>query len=367
MFNILVVEDNPVIAGQLIEMLGLLGHHALWADIGDRFCPDETIDLVLLDLGLGDRDGFELLEQLAVADARPPLAIASGHDRRIVDAACRLAEARGLIVVGTLCKPYTRAALARLLGRLSSAGDGKDAIADPMATPGFHYVYQSKHDLRSEAIVGYETLLRMPGIDDIEGYFADLDQVRALELTITAAEASARLHRQFAEEGRAMTVAFNCPPDIFGDPRFFDHVRDIAARSGIPASGIAIELTEQAGHVATVELASMASRYALAGFQVHLDDFGSGTSSLEQFLQLPLREVKIDRKIFRSLLKEGEALLFEIVAHCGRHGISSTIEGIETRQELEIARRSGADFGQGFLWSRPLPLAAVAGALRVPA
>ncbi|MDB5685521.1 MAG: hypothetical protein JWR77_110 [Rhizorhabdus sp.] len=368
MLNILVVEDNPVIAGQLAELLESLGHAPLWTGVPDRLSPDPSTDLVLLDLGLGDRDGFELLEQLAAADARPPLAIASGHDRRIIDAACRLAEARGLLVVGTLRKPYSRAAVSALLDQVFAVDRSEATRADPASPPpGPAYLFQSKHDLGSGAVTGYEALLRLPGIDDIEAYFAGLDPMRALELTVTAAEAAARLHQHFAAAGRPLTMAFNCPPDIFAEPAFLGLLKDVAARFGIEPSALAIELTEQAGHIPVVEIASMAGRYTLAGFQVHLDDFGSGTSSLEQFLRLPLREVKIDRRVFRSLLKEGEALLFEIIAHCGKHGILSTIEGIETEQEWLVASQSGANFGQGYFWSRPQPMDTIIGQLMVAA
>jgi EAL domain-containing protein (putative c-di-GMP-specific phosphodiesterase class I) len=101
----------------------------------------------------------------------------------------------------------------------------------------------------------------------------------------------------------------------------------------------------------------MACRYALAGFPVLLDDFGVGTASLDHLLRLPLSEVKIDRKVFRSLVHDGRGLLYEIAAFCRANGIISTIEGIETDEDMKVAREAGADYGQGFLWSRPSPIA----------
>ncbi len=372
MFTIFVVEDDPAIAAGLIEIFELLGHIAHRGGGTDQSSEqlaaqlrDVSFDLVMLDLDLGHRDGFELLEHLADAPCPPPIAIASGRDRRIVESARQLAEARGLTVIGTFAKPVAQAQLIGMLDRLRANGRAPAPAVPPEAgAPAPYYMFQSKHALSGDGagdVIGYEALVRLPGVTDVEGYFAALDPDRAMALTGEAAAAAAELHARLAELGRPVPVAFNCPPDIFGNPAFLTRLRDIALAGGVDPAMLAIELTEQAGSASAIDLASMASRYALAGFQVHLDDFGSGAASLDQMLRLPLREVKIDRAVFRSLLAEGEALLSEIIAHCRKHGIASTIEGIETGEELAVARRAGADHGQGYYWSRPQPIETITG------
>ena len=243
------------------------------------------------------------------------------------------------------------------LDRLEKSGTapGAQMVRTPLDPP--YYVFQYKNDLRTGAPVGCEILVRLPGVDDIAAFFQTLDTPRAFAMTVAAAEAAIEVRKQLERQGKPLPVAFNCPPDIFGSARFLDTLRALCAREGIDPAAIAIELTEQQGHLALLELSAMACRYALAGFAIHLDDFGTGTASVEQLLKLPLNELKIDRDVFRTLSQNGKTLLSEITAFCRANGIISTIEGIETDSDLAVARQVGADQGQGFYWSRPIPVA----------
>jgi EAL domain-containing protein (putative c-di-GMP-specific phosphodiesterase class I) len=360
-FNILVVEDDSDVATELVECLELMGHRAEWSVAQASLRIAQDCDLVLLDLGLGEIDGFQVLDQIALAAVRPPVAIMSGRDVRFMESASDLARSLGLRPVGMLHKPFAPRQLSALLEGLDTA---PVVAAAPAHTPGLtaastepYYAFQYKNDLQSGLPVGCEVLVRLPGVLNIEAWFAVLDTQRALAMTVSASLAAIDLHQRLAAQGQKLTVAFNCPPDIFSAPDLLGSLKRSCHEAGVSPAHIAIELTEQKGSGALVDVASMACRYALAGFPVHLDDFGTGTASLEHLLKLPLTEVKIDRKVFRSLVQDGRALLHEIAALCRANGITSTVEGIETQEDVIIAREAGADYGQGFLWSRPSPIA----------
>jgi EAL domain-containing protein (putative c-di-GMP-specific phosphodiesterase class I) len=356
--NILVLEDNEASATELVESIQLLGHRASWSDGQTLQSMEPDCDLVILDLGLGRIDGFEILEQLAGTSAPPPVAIISGCGPRFMDSARALAAARGINLVATLFKPFTFEMMQTLLERIVAPAVASDPLAALVAGPPF-YVFQYQNDLRSGKAVGCEVLVRIPGITDIAGWFQNLDSARAFQMTISAAEAAIDLHLRLAGQGTPLAVAFNCPPDIFGSSRFLDTLRGMCVRAGVNPAMIPIELTEQNGAVALLDLAAMACRYALAGFPIHLDDFGTGTSSVEQLLKLPLTELKIDREVFRNLSQNGKTLLSEITAFCRANAIRSIIEGIETEADLKNAREIGGDYGQGFYWSRPGPITQV--------
>lgn len=355
MLNILVVEDEPAIATELVETLQLMGHRAEWVSAQVPLLIAHDCDLVLLDLGLGPIDGFQVLDQLALCGVRPPIAIMSGRAERFMESACDFAAARGLRPLGMLAKPFAPGKLAALLDKLATQAPPPDA-AEPVLTDAY-YAFQYKNDLHTGAVVGCEVLARLPGVIDIEGWFRALDQERAFDMTMKAAAAAIDLHQRLAAGGRLLPVAFNCPSDVFSAPIFLDSLRRICGDAGVAPAQIAIELTEQKGSGIVADVSTMACRYALAGYPVLLDDFGTGTASLEHLLKLPLSEVKIDRKVFRNLVHDGRGLLYEISAFCRAHGIISTIEGIETESDMTIAREAGSDYGQGFLWSRPSPIA----------
>jgi EAL domain-containing protein (putative c-di-GMP-specific phosphodiesterase class I)/ActR/RegA family two-component response regulator len=358
MLNILVLEDDEALATELVQSIQLLGHNATWSDGQSLQSIDAPCDLVILDLGLGRVDGFEILERMAGESSPPPVAIMSGAGRRFMDTARALASARGLDLVATLSKPFDFDALRELL---ETVGQPSTLLKPHVAAMGGapFYVFQHKYDLRSGDPVGCEILVRVPGVVDIARYFEDLDVGTSLKMTIAAAAAAIDVHQRMALQGAVLPIAFNCPPDIFGSPHFFDTLRTMCGQAGVDPAMIALELTEQKGAVALLDLAAMACRYALAGFPIHLDDFGTGASSVEQLLKLPLHELKIDREVFRNLSQNGRTLLSEITAFCRANAILSTVEGIETELDLKIAQEAGADYGQGFFWSQPIPITQV--------
>jgi EAL domain-containing protein (putative c-di-GMP-specific phosphodiesterase class I)/ActR/RegA family two-component response regulator len=355
MLNILVLEDDEALATELVESLELLGHRATWSD-GQALRPMEAdCDLVMLDLGLGRVDGFEILELLAGTPSPPPIAVMSGTGPRFMETARALASARGLKLVATLSKPFSFETMQTMLESIGKPDAAGETPATPV--PGSpYYVFQYKNDLVTGAPVGCEVLVRLPGVTDIANWFQNLGSERSLQMTVSAAGAAIDLHKRLSPQGRPLPVAFNCPPDIFGLPQFLDMLRGMCVRAGVCPAMIPIELTEQRGALALLDLSAMACRYALAGFPIHLDDFGTGASSVEQMLKLPLNELKIDRDVFRNLSANGKPLLSEITAFCAANNILSTIEGVETETDVKIAIEIGADYGQGFFWSRPSPI-----------
>jgi EAL domain-containing protein (putative c-di-GMP-specific phosphodiesterase class I) len=129
---------------------------------------------------------------------------------------------------------------------------------------------------------------------------------------------------------------------------------------GLPPALIRVEITENAiygrGQDAVIELLN---RIVKLGFSLALDDFGTGSGALQHLASLPVSEIKIDRSfvsgmdsdrrkgaIVRGLIVTGRAMGIDIVA-----------EGVETEGEATLLRSMGAQFAQGFLWSKAIPIA----------
>lgn len=137
------------------------------------------------------------------------------------------------------------------------------------------------------------------------------------------------------------------------------------ADSGLPARSLRLEVTES---LAMQDEAAIAVLHALKalGVTLSLDDFGTGYSSLASLDQLPIDTVKIDRSfvdrmlthpypaaLVRSTAQVAEALHLNVIA-----------EGVETPAQAEALQRAGVRLGQGYLFSRPLPAAALPGWLQ---
>ncbi|MBO9580464.1 MAG: EAL domain-containing protein [Sphingobium sp.] len=218
------------------------------------------------------------------------------------------------------------------------------------------YVFQSKHALRSGSVVGYQTLLRLPGVDTIDRWFAGLDHSSAFAMTIAAARAAFSLSGRLGHGRETSPVAFHCPAEIFSDARFLAELTRIsaAARENGHGGRVAIELTAPTDAATLSDILSIAFRYVLAGFELHMNDFAMSAFSLEQVVRLPINEAKIDRHFFETLAKDEPQLLAEIISLFRLRGVRSTVARIEAPEEFEAARQAGADSGQGYFWSRPM-------------
>ena len=93
------------------------------------------------------------------------------------------------------------------------------------------------------------------------------------------------------------------------------------------------------------------------GFEIEMDDFGSGYSSLNMLSDMPIDVLKMDMRFVRNLEKsETDRRLVALILDIARYlGVRVVAEGVETKGQLDLLRSSGCDLVQGFYFSRPLP------------
>jgi len=122
----------------------------------------------------------------------------------------------------------------------------------------------------------------------------------------------------------------------------------------VPTSRVVIEIKEPVNGD-EVSLADAVSNYRSLGYRIAVDDFGAAHSSLERVLKLQPDIVKFDGALIRTTERSRNATTSfnQLVDRFRRAGIQVAIEGIENAQQLEIARRSGADLLQGYHLGRP--------------
>jgi EAL domain-containing protein (putative c-di-GMP-specific phosphodiesterase class I) len=104
------------------------------------------------------------------------------------------------------------------------------------------------------------------------------------------------------------------------------------------------------------------------GVQLSIDDFGTGYSSLSYLQRFPIDTLKIDRSFVRSM-EEGRQngeIVRTILALADAMKLSVVAEGIESVHQLHQLRILNCSYGQGYLFSHPLPVAQIEGLLRTP-
>jgi len=164
---------------------------------------------------------------------------------------------------------------------------------------------------------------------------------------------------------RGACFAVNISGQSVGDAEFCAFLEGALRESGLPASLLSFELTETAAVANIVRAETLMRRLRELGFDVALDDFGRGLSSLTYLKTLPVTCLKIDGSFVRDVVGDdrSQAMLSAIVRLAQAMGLTTVAECVESDQIRDIVRRLGVDLGQGFSLGRPAPLEKVIPAL----
>ncbi|MCR5272302.1 MAG: EAL domain-containing protein, partial [Lachnospiraceae bacterium] len=134
-----------------------------------------------------------------------------------------------------------------------------------------------------------------------------------------------------------------------------ERYRKIAEDVGIPKEYIPIELTESAAFQ-SLQIKELATRLKAVGFQLHMDDFGSGESSLSSINILPFDEIKLDKSLVDFIGDPGgDELLKHTIALAHFKDMKVVAEGVETKAQLETLKRLECDTIQGYYFAAPKP------------
>ncbi len=181
-----------------------------------------------------------------------------------------------------------------------------------------------------------------------------LGMIHSLTLALFAKALS-----EFAQMPEDFRLSFNLSAYDITAPDCLDRVKQLVLTSGVDPARLTFELTETAlmrDFNAAVE--GITALRAL-GAQIALDDFGTGYSSLGYLRQLPLDTVKVDGS-FTSNIEEasGRTILSAILGLCRTLGLECIVEGVESEMQLAALKGLGYRRAQGYLFARPMPLAA---------
>jgi diguanylate cyclase (GGDEF)-like protein len=160
--------------------------------------------------------------------------------------------------------------------------------------------------------------------------------------------------------GRAIEVAVNVSARQLDSDEFVTEVREALAESGLDAEALTIEITETTLMRDAEQTIRRLTAVKALGVRIAIDDFGTGYSSLTHVQRFPVDALKIDRSFITGLKenKEGEALIHTLVQLGKALSIETVAEGIEAQTELSLLQGELCDSGQGFLFAKPLDLAA---------
>ena len=160
---------------------------------------------------------------------------------------------------------------------------------------------------------------------------------------------------------RRACFAVNISGQSLGDQEFSSFLEDALRSAGPLSQLLSFELTETAAVANIVRAEALMRRLRELGFDVALDDFGRGLSSLSYLKTLPVTHLKIDGSFVRDVVDDdrSRAMMSAIVQLARAMGLRTVAECVESEQIHALVRELGVEFGQGFSIGRPAPLEGV--------
>ena len=171
-------------------------------------------------------------------------------------------------------------------------------------------------------------------------------------------QAAAQVQRCRTDYNPKFQISINKSPHQFKiDPNkchlWFEHLKQL----GLPGESIVIEITESSLMEARDDICNYLFMLRDNGMQVALDDFGTGYSSLSYLKKFDIDYIKIDKSFVQNLSSDSDDLTLceAMIVMAHKLNLKVIAEGIETWDQFELLQEIGCDFGQGYLFSKPVP------------
>jgi diguanylate cyclase (GGDEF)-like protein len=235
----------------------------------------------------------------------------------------------------------------------------------------FFLAYQPTIDLSDMSPTGVEALIRWR--HPVRGVVQPDDFIPLLEETGLITEIGRWVLEEACAQGAAwraagyeIGMAVNVSGRQLDSDQLITDIEDALSHSGLDPAALTIEITETTLMRNIEETARRLTQVKQLGVRIAIDDFGTGYSSLAHLQRFPVDALKIDQSFISGLRhnQEGETLIHTLVQLGKALSIETFAEGIEQQHELSLLRDQNCDSGQGFLFARPLDVAATEAFLR---
>jgi diguanylate cyclase (GGDEF)-like protein len=232
----------------------------------------------------------------------------------------------------------------------------------------FEVFYQPIVSLDDMSLAGFESLIRWN--HPTRGMLSPAEFIPVSEstelivpLTLLILSESCRQTAKWigSHGGRELFVSVNLSGRHLDHPDLVEHIRDILEDTQLDPARLKLEITETAVMENAETAVEKLQRIKQLGVKISIDDFGTGYSSLSYLHQFPIDTLKIDRSFVNTIGASSEhgEIVRTIVCLAKALNLSVVAEGIETAGQLRELISLECDLGQGYLFSRPEPAAAI--------
>ncbi|MBC8062150.1 MAG: EAL domain-containing protein [Clostridiaceae bacterium] len=226
----------------------------------------------------------------------------------------------------------------------------------------FILYYQPIIDLNNAKLVGVEALIRW--VHPIKGMVPPMEFIPLAEETGLiydidkwVLKEALMQKKRWEEQGYAhIKMSVNISGKGVTNIGLIDEFKNLLSKTKLNCKEIQLEVTETAMMKDIEASTKILKELKELGIMIALDDFGKGYSSLTYLQKLPIDIVKLDREFIISILDMGQndVLVETIIKLTHDLNLQIVAEGIETKEQLEFLKLSKSDYGQGYLFSKPV-------------
>lgn len=389
MCRLFIVDDDVLTCDLLATITESLFTEIITYQSGRDFIEQPLLasDIIILDLMMPEFDGVEVIRHISQAKYTGKLVLISGYDRSVLHSAECLAQDYGLEVIGSFTKPIANTQLIELLSQHSIAQNKQPVSTDESKLKGslvapnpkklkldssdikngiflhqFVMYYQPQISLKTQQLIGVEALVRWqhPSLGLLSPYkfislaerFGLINQLTEEILQIVISQAA-----QWKSQGRDIKISVNLSAHNINSLLLPEQLTALVQANNIDTSMIVLEVTETALMENLTTALDILTRLRLKGFQLSIDDFGTGFSSLSQLHKIPFTELKIDQSFIMNMQTDLDCLA--IVETCIMLGhkleMDVVAEGVENKAILDLLNTLGCDVVQGYYYAKPMP------------
>jgi len=301
--------------------------------------------------------GRELRLSASIGIAVSPTGYTSADEvLRDADTALHRAELLG----GKRCEVFDTAVLQLATAELRLEADLEGALERDE----FELFYQPIVSLASNQIVGFEALVRWQ--HPVLGMILPLEFVPIAEKTGAIVPLGQWVLREACQQLKAwqgssplaenLWVSVNLSGVQLKHPALLEEIAEVLRESGLEPRSLLLELTEGMAMENPAAARTLLMQIRALGARVSVDDFGTGHSALAYLRQFPLDSLKVDRSFVRGIEANPDmaSILGAVTTMTRQLGLQMVAEGIEKGEQLELIRKLDCEFGQGFLFSKPV-------------
>jgi len=390
--NIFIVDDDSQQAQLMLEMVktAKLSATVFTSSIEFLQAKVNKFDIVVLDLQMPEKDGIEIMRELAANNIKPNFILVSGFDDRVLHSAKQLAESKQLNVITTLNKPFKAKLFINLIKethqtfkikflqqQINKTSEEYFLTEEPKSTSNKITIKELKlairnHELvvhfqpqvcfKSRRIQGAETLVRWlhpsKGLIFPDQFIPLAEEHHLMNLlTEEILMLAIKEYQKLSANHIDIKVSINLSAQNINDLSMPEKLEALVQFHHINPESFVLEITESALMSEVSESLDILNRLRMKGFSLSIDDFGTGYSSLVKLYQAPFTELKIDQHfIFRMATDPDAAAIVRICIMLAKELKMQTVaEGVETEEAWNQLAKLGCNIAQGYYIAKPMP------------